>query len=271
VDVTLYDLSWPVESGMPTYPGDPRVAVRRAATMAEDGYRVSSLSLSTHAGTHVDAPSHLLAEGRSTGDYPVEAFRFDAVRVDCTGLDARTTIDPAALSAADPDPDADMLVVETGWATHYWTPTYRDHPYLSPAAADWCASRGYAVGVDAPSVDPSPGPGGEADPVYPAHHAILGADRPIVENLRGLDPLPERFTLHAYPLPVDADGAPVRAVGEADSRDGDPVSAGELDAAVDRAPDDAAWRDVGPAPDAGPAETEDAEEGAARRGDGDAA
>jgi kynurenine formamidase len=54
----------------------------------------------------------------------------------------------------------------------------------------------------------------------PAHHALLGEGLPIVENLRNLGALPNRFTLHAYPLRLDADGAPVRAVADVD--DGNP-------------------------------------------------
>nr|WP_330166323.1 hypothetical protein [Halobacterium sp. KA-6] len=49
---------------------------------------------------------------------------------------------------------------------------------------------------------------------YPAHHALLGDERLILENLRNLDALPQRCTIRAYPLPVDADGAPVRAVAD---------------------------------------------------------
>lgn len=207
-----YDLSHPLETGSQTYPGDPSIAVERAATMEEDGFRVSALALGTHSGTHVDAPSHTEADGRSLGTFPIETFRFAARMVDLTGKGARAAIKPDDLP--DPVGDEDLLVLRTGWGAHWGTDRYLDHPYLTAAAGEWCAERGYHVATDGLSVDPTPSANADDDEPdgFGAHHALLGNGRLIVENLRGLDRLPDRFDLHAYPLAVDADGAPVRAV-----------------------------------------------------------
>jgi len=207
------DLSHPLGPSTQVYPGDPPVEASPHATHDEDGYRVTRLSLGTHSGTHVDAPSHTEPDGRTLDDFPVDAFAFDARLVDCTDCGPRDAIERAAL----PETDAEMLVLRTGWADRWGTDAYLDHPYLAPAAAAWCAERGYHVALDALSVDPTPTPNagpGEPDGV-PAHHELLGADRLVVENLTNLAGLPGRFTLRAYPLPVAAaDGAPVRAVVE---------------------------------------------------------
>jgi kynurenine formamidase len=200
---------------MQTYPGDPPVAVESHATAEADGYRVSRLSLGTHAGTHVDAPSHTEPDGRTLGSFGVERFRFDAVRVDCRGLEPRTAIDRNRLPGR---VDGDLLVLDTGWSDHWGTPAAYDHPYLSADAAAWCADQSLDVATDAMSVDPTPRPGddagagGDGEAGVPAHHALLGRDRLILENLTNLSGLPGRFELHAYPLAVDGDGAPVRAV-----------------------------------------------------------
>lgn len=197
------DLSHPLSDATPVYPGDPPVRVAPHATHDADGYRVSTLELGTHAGTHVDAPSHTEPDGHSLDEFPVERFRFDARLVDCRHRGAGEAVTRADL----PDTDADILVLETGWAAHWGTDRYTHHPYLAPEAAAWCADRGLDVGVDTFSVDPTP-----AGPV-PAHHALLGAGRLVIENLTNLDSLPERVRLDALPLAiVDADGAPVRAV-----------------------------------------------------------
>jgi kynurenine formamidase len=195
---------------MQTYPGDPPVSVEAHATEADDGYRVSSISLGTHTGTHVDAPSHTEPDGRTLGSFPVETFRFDAVRVDCRGLDPRGTI---RVSDFPDHVDGDMLVVHTGWDDHWGTDAAYDHPSLSPEAAEWCADRGYHVGIDAMSVDPTPRPDDDsAGGGVPAHHALLGSDCLVVENLTNLEGLPGRFELDAFPLALDGDGAPVRAI-----------------------------------------------------------
>ncbi|SFR96697.1 Kynurenine formamidase [Halomicrobium zhouii] len=211
------DLSHPIESDMPVFPGDPGVSVEPHATVDADGYRVSAVELGSHTGTHVDAPSHTEADGRAIDDLDVDRFAFDAVLADCTGLAPRTAIGPEDLPAT----DADLLVVHTGWDEYWGEDAYLDHPFLSPDAAAFCVEQGYDVAVDALNVDPTPtGEGdGSDEPAedepdgFQAHHALLGADRLIFENLTDLSGLPDRFEVLAFPLRLRAgDGSPVRAV-----------------------------------------------------------
>jgi kynurenine formamidase len=225
----VQDCSHPLDAATPTYPGDPPVTVEPHATHDADGYRVTRLGLGSHAGTHVDAPAHTEADGATLDTLSVERFAFEALLVDCrdvgahgeigverlagafadAGLDADgetedggTTTDTDTADAA----DVDLLVCRTGWDAHWGTERYHDHPYLAPAAAEWCADRGLSVGLDAASPDPF----GDAD--LPAHGALLGNDCLLVENLTNLGGLPRRFRLFAFPLPVAVDGSPVRAV-----------------------------------------------------------
>jgi kynurenine formamidase len=220
----VHDLTHRIESGMPVYPGDPEVTVAAADTFDADGCRVSELSCGSHAGTHVDAPSHTEADGRSLDDYPVSAFVRDAVVVDCTDIDGREPI-PAdrvpepdtVTSGAETTHDPDCVVFRTGWDQYWGTDRYRDHPYLSVAAAERCAERGLAVAVDGFSPDPTPPAEGDLaigdrDP-FGAHHALLGEGVLVFENLTNLASVPERFELRALPIALGGDGAPVRAVG----------------------------------------------------------
>jgi kynurenine formamidase len=207
--MATYDLSRTVESGMQTYPGDPAVRLEPHAELTSDGCRVTVLSLGSHTGTHVDAPSHTEAEGRALGSYPLDTFRFDAQVADVR----RGAREPIGVTDL-PDPtEADILVFRTGWDDHWGTERYLDHPYLAREAAEWCVAHDYHVATDALSVDPTPSPNARATSTgLDAHHALLGAGCLIYENLTGLDAVPSRFRLHAYPLSLDADGSPVRAV-----------------------------------------------------------
>ncbi|AGB16175.1 putative metal-dependent hydrolase [Halovivax ruber XH-70] len=215
-----YDLSHRIHDSMPVYPGDPAVECHPLATVAADGYRTTELTLSTHAGTHVDAPAHLLEDGRSIDDYDLETFRFTAAVIDCTGIDPRTPIETTQVQKASETwtLDAiDLALLRTGWDSHWGTETYHDHPYLTDEAARILADEGVHLGLDTPNIDPTPPQrGGNDEPDgYPAHHVLFEQDRVILENLRGLDRLPtdDTFEVYAYPLSVDApDGAPVRAV-----------------------------------------------------------
>ncbi|OYR53758.1 cyclase family protein [Halorubrum halodurans] len=222
----LYDCTHRIETGMPTYPGDPDVSRSPHATHEADGYEVTALELGSHAGTHVDAPRHTEPDGRTLGAYDVERFRFDARLVDCRDVGAREAIPPDAV----PETDAELLAFRTGWDDHWGTGRYLDHPYLAPATARRCAEAAHHVATDTLNPDPTPTERATPDEPsgVPAHRALLGAGRFVVENLTGLERLPERVTLHAYPLAVDADGAPIRAVAEVD---------GDREPAADRGSD----------------------------------
>lgn len=205
------DLSHPIESGMQTYPGDPAVEVDPHATHDPDGFHVDAVRCGSHTGTHVDAPAHTEPDGRTLDAYPVDRFAFDAVVADCRDLDARQPIPASRV----PDGDADLVAFRTGWDAHWGTEAYFDHPYLSPAAADACADRGFAVAVDALNPDPTPTENAHEDEPadFRIHHTLLGDDLLILENLTNLGRVPERFELRAYPMALASDGAPVRAVG----------------------------------------------------------
>lgn len=215
--MTAYDCSQPIESGMPVYPGDDPVAVERFCTVPDDGSCIRDLSLTTHTGTHIDAPSHKVADGPSLDSFDVSAFSFDARVVDCTPCRNRERLTVGCLPTT-VDDDVEMLLFRTGWDEHWGSERYRDSPYLGQDVAEWCVERGLHVGIDAFSPDPVP----SADPTrerddeptdQPAHAILCGADRLILENLRGLDRLPDCVRLDAQPLAVvDADGSPVRAV-----------------------------------------------------------
>lgn len=205
------DLTRAVQSGMPVFPGDPAVKLTEHTTVPADGYQVHNLYCGSHSGTHVDAPSHIVADGETLDAFSVERFALDAVLADCTKCDSREPIGPEVLPAT----DADLIVVQTGWSDHWNDRTYRDHPYLTPGAAEFCVEQGYDIAVDA--LNPDPTPTDRADPTepsgFPVHHRLLSEQLLIFENLTNLSGLPERFEFLAFPMKLTGgDGAPVRAV-----------------------------------------------------------
>jgi kynurenine formamidase len=253
------DLSRPVKTGMQTYPGDPAVSLAPDATHEADGYATSELRTGTHAGTHVDAPRHTVPGGAAIDEPGVGTFAFDARLVDLRPLSPREAVGPESLPEPSDLDGVDLVVCRTGWAARWGTDAYRDHPYLTAAAAERCREAGAGVGLDAFGPDPTPPadeagatpdgggstPDGGGPPIpeggapipedgapipeggastasdrdepggTPAHDVLLGASLPVVENLRGLDGLPDRFRLYAFPLRLrGADGSPVRAVAE---------------------------------------------------------
>jgi len=207
----IIDLSVPIVSGMPVYPGDPSVTIRPALTVAEHGVNVLHLDLGSQTGTHVDAPVHIDDALPTLDDLPLERFTGPAVVVDARGLAPRTPVGPEAL----PELRAGSIVLfATGWAQYWSTDDYQAHPYLAEDTAALLVEAGIrTVGIDALSVDPTPA---EA---FPAHRILCGAHAVIAENLTNLSVLLEAqaagHSVEVSLLPIrlaGADGAPVRAV-----------------------------------------------------------
>jgi kynurenine formamidase len=211
----IVDLSLPIRTGMPVYPGDPEVTVAPAATLEADGVNVLSLHAGSHTGTHVDAPFHVRADGARLDELDLGLFHGPVVLAELRGRPPRSPIGWADLAgcAAALRPGA-VLVLHTGWSEHFGSPEYLAHPWLTEDAARRVAAAGVrAVAVDALSPDPTPAHG--PPETLPAHQALLGAGGVIVENLTNLVALVALVdpVICFLPLPLaGADGAPVRAV-----------------------------------------------------------
>lgn len=212
---TYRDLSHPIETGMPVFPGDPSVTLSPAATIDADGYSVHEVQCGSHSGTHIDAPSHTEPDGAVLAERPIEEYVFSARLVDPTPVESREQIDASSLPERTDLEAVDLVVLRTGWDTYWKTDQYLDHPFLSPEAALELRKAHTGVAIDALNPDPTPTENADdAEPSgFPVHHTLLGADLPILENLTNLGGLPDAFTLFAFPLPLaESDGAPVRAV-----------------------------------------------------------
>ncbi|MEU9976772.1 cyclase family protein [Streptomyces sp. NPDC051014] len=209
----LIDLSVPLRTGMPVYPGDPEVDIRPALTVAEDGVNVLHVRMGSQSGTHVDAPSHI-EDGLSALDQlPLDRFDGGAHVVDARGLAPRTAIGADRFAGV---PEGRIVLIATGWSAHWGTDAYHGHPYLTEEAAALLVARGVrTVGIDALSVDPTPGE------TLPAHRVLCRADAVIAENLTNLaevlDAQRAGHGVHVSLFPLHlpgADGAPVRAVAK---------------------------------------------------------
>lgn len=230
--MTWMDLSVPLRTGMPVYPGDPEVRIETALTVSGDGSNVLALAMGTHTGTHADAPLHVSDGWASLDELPLGVFSGTAELVDVRGVEYGRPITaghlagiaPAGAPAAgDPRHPGRLLLLRTGCAEAWGTEKYLEHPWLDAAAAQLIVDRGYrAVGLDALSVDPTPHAGSPASAGahgFPAHDVLAGNGCIIVENLTGLEQVQDALEagsaveVFLFPLSIPgADGAPIRAV-----------------------------------------------------------
>ncbi|PWJ49896.1 Kynurenine formamidase [Quadrisphaera granulorum] len=205
----VVDLSHPVRSGMPVFPGDPAVTTEPALDVAADGCAVTALHLGSHSGTHVDAPSHVIPGGATLDQLDLALFTGPALVVDARGHAPGAPIGWSAFEHRSTDLAPGVVVlVHTGWDERWGTASYEQHPHLTAGVAERLLAAGVrTVGVDTLSPDPLH--------TLAFHRVWLGAGGVIAENLRGLGQLAalDHPHVHLFPLPIDhGDGAPVRAV-----------------------------------------------------------
>jgi arylformamidase len=213
--VDIVDLSHPLVTGMPIFPGDPEVTIRDAATLDADGFRVTELHIGSHSGTHIDAPSHFIETGHTIDQLTLGQFIAPATVVHLGDSAANSSIDADVFEAL--DLTGRIIVLGTGWDRYWGTDHYAHHPFLSEkAAALLVDAHVKAVAIDAFSVDPTH----LTDHDFPAHMALLGAGIPIAENLRGIDQITwDNPVVSLLPLRLqEGDGAPIRAVAWRDDR-----------------------------------------------------
>ena len=179
----LIDLSQPVTHDGPNCPVHQPVVSKVVATHAKDNWHMECINLSIHTGSHLDAPLHKIAGGKSIDQIPLESFVGTAVLCDLRDSEADRPITAELLSFRITGSVADCIILlATGWGekrskSEEW---HYHSPYLAPDGAQWLVDQdARAVGIDHYSI------GGSRDPDNTrTHEIILGNDLWVVEDLR---------------------------------------------------------------------------------------
>jgi arylformamidase len=204
VNLEVFDVSLPLFEGMAVYEGDPQFRLKRTSSVEEDGVCLSEASLSLHAGTHVDAPAHYLADGRSIDELPpivgrAKVLDLSSVKSEITGEDLRG----CGLRKGD------VALFKTSNSQLLGLKTF-SHGFvsLSLGGAEYLVSREVkAAGIDYFSIESFHS---ERKPV---HKLLLGAGIPIIEGLDLRKISPGVYSIFCLPLPIrGAEAAPARCI-----------------------------------------------------------
>jgi kynurenine formamidase len=175
-------------------------------------YVVTQLQMSGHAGTHVEAPLHAVAGGKSIGELPIESFFGDAVVLDLSHVPWAAAFDLDAMCAAAERAGGvrpgDIVFLRFDWDRRKGDLGHRP-PYPTPEALAWLVNQGVKlVGIDSPGLE-VPG-----HPALVNHHLLLDRGVPLIESLARLDELRySRILVFALPLPaVGTDAIPLRVL-----------------------------------------------------------
>ncbi len=202
----IYDVTVPLSSELPIYPGDPSFEVTFTHKIADgQPYNVSRIALGAHTGTHVDAPYHFLADGPTVEQLPLEILLGKCRVVETPVREKIQRSDLEALGLRD---DLRVLLKTRMSGQLQKRPFHEDFVYLTEDAATYLAQVGIKlVGIDYLSIEKF----GSTD--YPAHHALLAAGVVIVEGLDLSEVEPGEYDMTCLPLRiVGVDGAPARVI-----------------------------------------------------------
>lgn len=203
----MLDLTHTLINKISSYPGTPSPLFAAVSTIEKDGFSELSMTLCSHTGTHIDAPSHIIAGAKSLDDFCLDRFIGSALVIDCSQLNE------IGLTCLQENKrvinEVDFVLFYTGWQHKWNTESYFDtFPTLTEEATRWLSTfKLKGLGFDTISVDDI------ADDTLLNHGILLEKEILIIENMNNLDKLISQiFELNCIPLKIEnSDASPVRA------------------------------------------------------------
>jgi arylformamidase len=202
----LIDVTVALDAQLSTYPNNTPFTLEPSKRVARgDSSNVSTLHISAHAGTHIDATRHFFDEGLAADALPLEMLIGRARVIELT---TRRGIAADDFAAHDLSEDVRVLI-KTANSRFWGSPDFHtDYVGVTESGARHLVDHGIkVVGVDYLSVEEFKKPGA------PAHRLLLGAGTIVIEGLNLRDVDPGIYDMYCLPLRVvGSDGAPARVV-----------------------------------------------------------
>ena len=213
----VIDLTLTISEEIPTFPGSPQPNFINWETLEKDGYNLELLFLSSHTGTHIDAPYHFLKKGQKIHQIVTRRLVTEAILIKIRKV-ANQSITKDDIQKFERKygkiDDGSTVIFHTGWQKNLKKESYfLRNPGLAVSAAKYLASKKInLVGIDSPSIDLG------KDSKFSVHHILAKSGILIVENLTNLEKInSEMFHLIVAPLKLkNATGSPVRAMALTD-------------------------------------------------------
>jgi len=213
IDVKPIDLTLTISESIPSFPGSPKPQFISWSNLKKDGYNLELLFLSSHTGTHLDAPFHFVKNGMKINQIPLNRLIGKAVLIKLEKT-KNSKISKSDITSFEKKNEKIMnnssIFFYTGWQKNLKKSNYfTENPGLDISAAKYLASKNInLVGIDSPSIDLG------KDESYTVHQILSKNNILIVENLTNLNKIStNEFDFTILPLKLkDATGSPVRAI-----------------------------------------------------------
>ncbi|MDH3617391.1 MAG: cyclase family protein [Nitrosopumilus sp.] len=207
------DLTLTISESIPNFPGSPSPQFISWSSIKDDGYNLELLFLSSHTGTHLDAPYHFAKNGAKIHQIPVTRLVGNALLIKIKKVKNQAITKKDLLEFERKNgkiPNFSSIIFLTDWQKNLNKNFYfTNNPGLSKSAADYLVLKKInLVGIDSPSIDLG------IDKSFTVHKILAKNDVLIVENLSNLEKIPTlEFDFIILPLKLkDATGSPVRAI-----------------------------------------------------------
>lgn len=195
----IYDLSHEIKNNMTAYSVEEKPCIKPLFSFEKDGFNVTSLGLTSHLGTHIDVPLHMIESGKNICDFSIETFFGRGI---CVSFAELENLD------LDSIPHIEYLLIYTG-KDKFWKDKnyFEDYPVMKKETAlKIAASHLKGIGIDCISPD------FYISETMENHKILLKNNKIIVENLCCLNEIKGKdFYFSCLPLKTAADGCPVRA------------------------------------------------------------
>ncbi len=201
----IIDISWPISSATTGYKDKKVVGTIDEKIFNRDGARETVITLSSHTGTHVDAPSHFLRDGKTIDEMDLGKLIGKCKVIDVTDAVDQITgeqLEEHEITAGD------IILLKTINSLREPTDVFNPHfIYLGVGGANYLVSKKVkAVGIDYLGIE-------RGDPEHPTHTTLFHAGITIVEGLRLAQVNPGTYEFVCLPLNViGTEAAPARAV-----------------------------------------------------------
>lgn len=200
------DISLPLSEQTVTYPNNVPLRREVLKNLAEHGVELSQLNLSTHSGTHIDAPRHFIKGGKGIDQIDLSQCIGPCKVIDCTYVEEFIREKDFEGTAIE---KGDRIIIKTRNSSLIkdteFTP---DFVSVSLEAAQFLANKEVSlVGVDYLSIE------AKGSLEHPVHKALLKHEITVVEGLYLEKVEPGEYQLICLPLNiVGSDGSPCRAL-----------------------------------------------------------
>ena len=201
----IIDISWPVLPSMTAYKNNRMVEFKSTKIFERDAARESVVTLGAHTGTHVDAPSHFMRDGRTIDQLDLASLIGPWTVIDMAHIQEKITAEDLATCDLQ---EGGMILFKTKNSALAPTDLFcQQFVYLDATAAQFLVSKKLrCVGIDYLGVERN-------QPGHETHTMLFEAGAVIIEGLRLQAVEPGEYFLCCLPLALEGlEAAPARAV-----------------------------------------------------------